>query len=188
MEVLKDKYTITELSGRLGITDHALRYYEKEFLLKIPKDERGRRFYTPEDANLMFKIKTMRDDGLEIKAIKKILNEDNYIPEPPPVVSNSTDIEIIEETKAVANAELKAFFDELKNQITDSISSEVVYARDQISSELQKTKLELGACVENGMRKIETKLDRHFLEVDKALGRWREKSLKNPIQRLFTRQ
>lgn len=74
MEILKDRYTITELSERLGITDHALRYYEKEFNMNIPKDSRGRRYYTPEYANVMFQIKTMRDDGLEIKAIKKYLS------------------------------------------------------------------------------------------------------------------
>ena len=29
MEVLKERYSITELSKELNITDHALRYYEK---------------------------------------------------------------------------------------------------------------------------------------------------------------
>jgi DNA-binding transcriptional MerR regulator len=44
VEILRDRYTITELSQSLKITDHALRYYEKEFNIKIPKDERGRRY------------------------------------------------------------------------------------------------------------------------------------------------
>ena len=74
MEVLKDRYSITELSKCLKVTDHALRYYEREFNMTVPKDRRGRRYYTPELANIMYKIKAMRDEGLEIKAIKRFLS------------------------------------------------------------------------------------------------------------------
>lgn len=83
MEVLKDRYSITELSKCLKVTDHALRYYEREFNMTVPKDRRGRRYYTPELANIMYKIKAMRDEGLEIKAIKKVLESENIISNPP---------------------------------------------------------------------------------------------------------
>ena len=39
MEVLKDRYSITELSRCLKVTDHALRYYEREFNMQVPKDK-----------------------------------------------------------------------------------------------------------------------------------------------------
>ena len=185
MEVLKDKYSITELSQRLGITDHALRYYEKEFSLSIPKDSRGRRFYTPELANHMFKIKTMRDDGLEIKAIKKILNDEEYLQSPPPVVSDSTEVCYDTRLHTQISPELSLFFTDFKNQITESISAEVIYSREQINSELNRTKLELGACMENSMRKIESKLEKHFCDVDRAIGIWREKNTKNFFTKLL---
>lgn len=185
MEILKDRYSITELSQRLEITDHALRFYEKEFGLIIPKDSRGRRYYTPETANIMFKIKTMRDDGLEIKAIKKILNEEEYIKEPPPVVSETVEVSTEIKPYGKLSPEFLSFFDEFKNQITDSISSEVLYSREQLTAEINKTKLELGACMENGMRKIETKLEKHFTDVDKALGIWREKNNKKLLTRIL---
>lgn len=76
MEILKEKYSITELSEMLQLTDHCLRFYEKELELTIPKDDRGRRYYTAEMANIMYKIKVMRSEGLEIKAIKKILQDE----------------------------------------------------------------------------------------------------------------
>lgn len=185
MEVLKDRYSITELSERLGITDHALRYYEKEFGITIPKDSRGRRYYTPDSANFMYKIKTMRDDGLEIKAIKKILSDDEYIKEPPPVVSESVELSVEAKSHTQITPELSAFFENFKNQITDSISSEVLYSREQLTSELNKTKLELGACMENGVRKIEGKMEKHFADVDRAIGLWREKKSKKLIYRLL---
>lgn len=186
MEILKDKYSITELSQRLGVTDHTLRYYEKEFGIAIPKDGRGRRFYTPDLANYMFKIKTMRDDGLEIKAIKKILVDEEYVQDPPPVVSNS--VEIITEVKQPAfkvSPDLAVFFEDFKKQITDNISSEVTINREQITTELNKTKLELGACMENGIRRLESKMEKHFSEVDKAIGIWREKKNKKFFNKIL---
>ena len=73
MPFTKEKYSITELSTELGITDHTLRFYEKEFELNIPKDSRGRRYYLLPHANILYKIKYMRDEGLEIKAIRKLI-------------------------------------------------------------------------------------------------------------------
>jgi DNA-binding transcriptional MerR regulator len=176
VEILKDRYTITELSERLGITDHALRYYEKEFNMSVPKDSRGRRYYTPEYANIMFQIKTMRDDGLEIKAIKKILEPESAINEPPPVVTEGVYNTLTPVNSSETILEIKNFFNEFGERLTTSFSTEVTSARDQINKELSKTKLELGACMENNIRKIEIKLDKHFENVDRSLGLWRERN------------
>ncbi len=183
MEILKDRYTITELSAQLKVTDHALRYYEKEFGLNVPKDDRGRRYYTPELANIMYQIKNMRTEGLEIKAIKKILQSE--ITEPPPVVLEDESVSIVPVNPADNSRDIKQFFDEFKDQLTISISTEVCSAREQITKEISKSKLELGACVENGMRRLETKLEKHFADVDKSLGKWREKNKHSFLKRIF---
>lgn len=181
MDVLKDRYSITELSESLNITDHALRFYEKEFGLSIPKDSRGRRYYTTELANIMYQIKAMRDQGLELKAIRKILEDENIITDfdksiPPanhqlPAVAGSR-------TPQISNAELGVIMDALnsiKEQVFNNISAELLTTREQISKEIHKSKLELGACVENSSRKLEIKLDRHFQEVDRSITNWRER-------------
>lgn len=191
MEILKDRYTITELSERLGITDHALRYYEKEFNLNVPKDSRGRRYYTPEYANIMFQIKTMRDEGLEIKAIKKIFESENIINDPPPVVSED-EVNTLTPLSSKDNiTEIMSFFNDFGDRITLNISNEVAAAKEQINMELNKTKLELGACFENNMRKMESKLDKHFENIDRSLGSWRERNkrgLFNRISRIIPRK
>ncbi len=188
MDILKNKYSITELSECLNVTDHTLRYYEKEFNINVPKDDRGRRSYTPELANLMFQIKNMRDEGLEIKAIKKILVSENILLESPPIVVEETAIAVLPAIRPGSStdlSEIKEFFDDFKQQLTLSVSSEVTSARDHITQELTKTKLELGACVENGMRKLESKMEKHFQEVDRSIGLWRERKNRSLIQRLF---
>ncbi|MCX7923247.1 MAG: MerR family transcriptional regulator [Clostridia bacterium] len=187
MEILKDRYTITELSERLGVTDHALRYYEKEFCLQVPKDERGRRYYTTDLANTMFQIKNMRDEGLEIKAIKKILQPENVVNEAPPIILDDDSISIVPSLHYDNTNEIRQFFSEFKDQITTSISQEVCTATEHLEKEISKTKLELGACVENSMRRLETKMEKHFEDVDRSISLWREKNKKGLAKRLLSK-
>ncbi len=187
MDILKDRYSITELSEALNITDHALRFYEKEFGLKIPKDNRGRRFYTPQLANVMYQIKDMRDQGLELKAIRKILEDQNIIQECAapipfnpaiPISEDNLPAVIAAQVSQMGSKELSVIMDALnsmKEQFFENISSELSSTKEQITKEIQKSKLELGACVENSSRKLEIKLDRHFQEVDRNITSWREK-------------
>lgn len=181
MDILKSKYSITELSEALNITDHTLRFYEKEFGLNIPKDSRGRRYYTTEYANLMYQIKGMRDQGLELKAIRKILENENIIG----TQINSIEINggqlpavIKSASNNLSTSEFNLIMDALNNikeQLLNSVSTEIYSSREHLSKEIYKSKLELGACVENSSRKLEFKLDRHFQEVDRSLSNWRER-------------
>ncbi len=188
MEILKEKYSITELSGILQVTDHALRYYEKEFGLTIPKDSRGRRFYTTDLANVMYQIKTMRSEGLEIKAIRNILQSEDIIAEPPPVVANEDTKDMVSSVPQYGGIkDIQAFFAEFREQLSSELSSEISSTKDHLSREISKSKLELGACVENGMRRLEAKMERHFLDVDRSLGVWRDKNKKGIFKKLLTK-
>ena len=185
MEVIKERYTITELSEYLQVTDHALRYYEKEFKLKIPKDERGRRYYPPEMANVMYQIKNMRNEGLEIKAIKKILESDNIISQPPPVVINEDCTSLIPENKVNTEVDLRRIFEEIREQLTNIVALETNSTKEHVSQEMAKTKLEISACIENSNRKLESKMDKHFADVDILISNWRKKSKGNFFTRIF---
>jgi len=183
MEILKERYSITELSEILQLSDHTLRFYEKEFNLAVPKDDRGRRYYTADLANIMYKIKLMRSEGLEIKAIKKILQEDHMFT-PPHEDTDSSSSSVIP-TAGKEMEVLQAIFGQLGKQLTKEISYELDNTREQLVREISKTKLELGACVENSVRKLESKMEKHYVEVDKAIAKWREKSTRNRMKKMF---
>lgn len=193
MDVLKDKYSITELSESLNISDHALRFYEKEFGLMIPKDNRGRRYYSTEHANLMYQIKTMRDQGLELKAIRKILEDENIIQNVAEQNNTTAQLPTImaPQQKELSCTELTLIMDALENikeQLYSSVSAEFLSTREHVSKEIYKSKLEIGACVENSARKLESKLDRHFQEVDRTITSWRERknnSLSSRLKKLI---
>jgi DNA-binding transcriptional MerR regulator len=190
MDILKEKYTITELSESLNITDHALRYYEKEFGLNIPKDSRGRRYYPTELANIMYQIKAMRDQGLELKAIRKILEDENIIKAPntdTTVSAEQLPAVVTKRLEELSSAELAMIMDALgsiKEQLFNNVASEFMNTREHISKEIHKSKLELGACVENSSRKLEIKLDKHFQEVDRSITSWRERKNSSLASRL----
>jgi len=192
MEIINDRYSITELSKRLKVTDHALRFYEKEFNLCVPRDDRGRRYYTAELANTLYQIKVMRDEGLEIKAIKNIISQETNSIEPPPVVLDAecpdTSLMLQEARDSRDNMkEIMEFFIDFRDQITNSMAVEVTSAREHLSREINKTKLELGACVENSARKLEAKMEKHFMDVDRSITDWREKTKGGPIKRLMNK-
>ncbi|NMB34461.1 MAG: MerR family transcriptional regulator [Clostridium sp.] len=185
MEVLKDRYSITELSRCLKVTDHALRYYEREFNMQVPKDKRGRRYYTPDLANIMYKIKAMRDEGFEIKAIKKILQSENIINPPVPMAESCNPLSVPMNNNPNNNpAEIKRFFLDFGEQLSSSFSSEMESTKEEMISEITKTKLELGACFENNVRKLENRLDKHFDNVDRSITIWRENNKSGLLKRL----
>lgn len=54
---------------------HVLRYWEEELHLPIKRNELGHRYYTEEDVERFKQIKSMKERGLQLKAIKMILRD-----------------------------------------------------------------------------------------------------------------
>lgn len=69
------KYSISDAAQKIGVETHVLRYWEDELKLTIPRNELGRRYYTDEDIYILNKIKSFKEQGLQLKAIKDILSK-----------------------------------------------------------------------------------------------------------------
>lgn len=101
--------TISEVAGEIDIPQHVLRFWESKFnQVKPLKRGGGRRYYRPEDVELLRRIKALLyDDGYTIKGVQKLLREggakveDNAAASAPETPSDD------------ASAELKAILDEL---------------------------------------------------------------------------
>ncbi len=63
----------------------------------------------------------------------------------------------------------------IKEQLFNTVALEFISTREHITKEIHSSKLELGACVENSSRKLESKMDKHFQEVDRYITNWRER-------------
>ena len=80
--------TISELSKELGLVKsnkyglsyHTLRYWEKEFKQIKPKKINKRRYYSSDQVAIIKFIKILlKDKGMTIKGVKKVLNYDKKL-------------------------------------------------------------------------------------------------------------
>ncbi len=66
---------ISEAAKEVKVESHVLRYWEEELHLPIKRNELGHRYYTEEDVERFKQIKSMKERGLQLKAIKMILKD-----------------------------------------------------------------------------------------------------------------
>lgn len=66
---------ISDAAKEVHVESHVLRYWEEELHLPIKRNELGHRYYTEEDVNRFKQIKSMKERGLQLKAIKMILRD-----------------------------------------------------------------------------------------------------------------
>ncbi len=69
--------TISEVARELGVPQHVLRFWETKFTQIRPlKRGGGRRYYRPEDVELLRSIRSLLyDDGYTIRGVQKLLRE-----------------------------------------------------------------------------------------------------------------
>lgn len=66
-------YMISDASKMVEVENHVLRYWEEELELQIPRNEMGHRFYREADVKLLRSVKDLKEQGFQLKAIKKLL-------------------------------------------------------------------------------------------------------------------
>ena len=79
----KSFYYISEAAKKVQVENHVLRYWEEELQLPIKRNEMGHRYYTDQDVKQLQKIKLLKEQGLQLKAIRMILfkTTSNQVPD-----------------------------------------------------------------------------------------------------------
>ena len=67
---------IKEVQKRTGLTEKAIKYYEKEGLIKVQRLDNHYRDYTEEDVTVLQKISVYRKCGIDLNHIKKMLENE----------------------------------------------------------------------------------------------------------------
>lgn len=67
------RFMISEASKRVEVESHVLRYWEEELELPIERNELGHRYYKEADINLLKKVRDLKEEGFQLKAIKMLL-------------------------------------------------------------------------------------------------------------------
>lgn len=78
-------YLISDASRKVDVEAHVLRYWEEELELSIPRTEMGHRYYTEYHIHLFQQVKSLKEKGYQLKAIKaaldKMLEDSSVVPD-----------------------------------------------------------------------------------------------------------
>ena len=69
------RYLISDAAKKVEVESHVLRYWEEELEIPIKRNELGHRYYTQDDVECFREIKSLKEQGLQLKAIRMILKD-----------------------------------------------------------------------------------------------------------------
>jgi DNA-binding transcriptional MerR regulator len=73
MEAVILTYSIGEFSNIVGVSEHTLRYYEKEGLIKVNRDENNVRVYSDKDKLWVETLLHLKKSGMSLKDMKQFI-------------------------------------------------------------------------------------------------------------------
>jgi DNA-binding transcriptional MerR regulator len=118
--VEEQRYLISDAAKMVAVEAHVLRYWEDELEIPIGRTELGHRYYTRENIEIFQNVKKLKEEGLQLKAIKAVLQSTNYRPEEKIQQEQSA----AEQTSLIEmqnNAEKLRQFKELVEEIVDRV-------------------------------------------------------------------
>ena len=74
-------YSVSEAVRLVGVESHVLRYWEEELKIPIRRSSQGHRLYSERDIELFGKVREWRQTGLQLKAIRLLLNKEDVAEE-----------------------------------------------------------------------------------------------------------
>lgn len=79
--MVETMYFISEAAKEVKVENHVLRYWEEELNLPVKRNEQGHRYYTKEDIERFIYIKQLKEEGLQLKAIRNLLEKQGVVEE-----------------------------------------------------------------------------------------------------------
>ncbi len=67
------RFLISEAARMVAVEAHVLRYWEEELDIPVGRTELGHRYYTRENIETFQKVKKLKEEGLQLKAIRLVL-------------------------------------------------------------------------------------------------------------------
>lgn len=162
------RYIISDASKQLDVEPHVLRYWEEELELNIPRNELGHRYFRAEDLNILKSVKKLKEQGLQLKAIKMllpgILEEDKLYEE-----EETPNKELQEISKAVpmevsqsGSSKVQQFQEFLQSVLEDTLKENNQILKEQLTKEVSSE-------VRFLLEEREEKEERRFKKLDETM-------------------
>ena len=171
----KLRYMISDAATMVNVETHVLRYWEEELELKVPRNELGHRYYTRDNIKEFQRIKSLKDQGYQLKAIKKILKEE----------SSEADVDLM----PVLTAE--ETYDQFKEMLTSIVGHAIAMNNEELSESISNDVQEKVLKEMNYlMREQEQLAEERFQRLDDALRKHvksKEPKMSQKIKRMFAK-
>lgn len=174
--VEEHRFLISEAARLVAVEAHVLRYWEEELEIPVKRTELGHRYYTRENIETFQMVKKLKEEGLQLKAIRLVLKgrerpqektagEEERQEEDGPGAVTGTSLVALK-----TNAEKLQQFKELVEEIVEKV------VKDN-NEELQK-RLEESMAKETDylLRIQEQQQEEHFRRLDEAIRAYQKNS------------
>lgn len=143
MKQAEKYYLISDAAKQVQVESHVLRYWEDELKLPIKRNEMGHRYYTEEDITRFKEIRNLKEQGLQLKAIRSMLlrgdmnsmvveeNNKRHVV----MVNKGEFVPITEESKEAKSIRLQQL---LQNMIMEAVKSNNQEVCEEIKESLLK--------------------------------------------------
>lgn len=182
----KMRYMISDAADMVHVETHVLRYWEEELELAIPRNEMGHRYYTRENIKEFQRIKELKEQGYQLKAIRMILHngklEDTQTADALSVTSGmvlpqgTNPSEIPNDVQALSPEERMSRFREL---MSDIVGQAIAQNNEELSQTIGKDVQELVLKEMNYlMREQDSAQEERYRKLDAAIrGNLKKKSI-----------
>lgn len=182
---MEQYYMISDAAKEVNVEAHVLRYWEEELSLPIKRNELGHRYYTGEDVERFRQIKSMKERGLQLKAIKVILKDgtltmlDEGKQELEQVDTEKTGYELVKESEEEKSRRMQYLLQEmLKDAVRANNEALVQDIKEAVIKELDYQFRAREEREEELDKKWEQRNEDYYKRIDELL---RKKVRKKPI-------
>lgn len=137
MKQAEKTYLISDAAKRVQVESHVLRYWEEELKLPIKRNEMGHRYYTEDDIKRFQEVRDLKEQGLQLKAIRNVLMKEKQegMKRHVVMVNKGEFMPVPEESREAKSLRLQQL---LQNMISDAVRSNNREMCDDIKESILK--------------------------------------------------
>ena len=137
MKQAEKTYLISDAAKRVQVESHVLRYWEEELKLPIKRNEMGHRYYTDDDIRRFQEVRDLKEQGLQLKAIRNVLmrEEQEGMKRHVVMVNKGEFMPVPEESREAKSLRLQQL---LQNMIAEAVRSNNREMCDDIKESILK--------------------------------------------------
>lgn len=137
MKQAEKTYLISDAAKRVQVESHVLRYWEEELKLPIKRNEMGHRYYTEDDIRRFQEVRDLKEQGLQLKAIRNVLmrEEQEGMKRHAVMVNKGEFMPVPEESREAKSLRLQQL---LQNMIAEAVRSNNREMCDDIKESILK--------------------------------------------------